>query len=396
MALHVLAAGAGPVTGSMTTIETATTVTSVEAAAWNRLAGSNVMVTHGFLKAMEEAWIEEVGRVYFLARGPDRLEAAAVCQVHGCESTTESIDDLLLGRLGPALAHLGFSFRPALVCGLPWTNGSGCLTEPNLDPSRKDEVLGLLVDAIEREADRTHRLLAFLSVTDDETLLMRRLRQRGYARADHEPLYFMDLEWESFEAYRSGLPSRNVRRGIRRELNQNHKRGVVVTELEELSTCEDRLHELADRHFRRYGWPAFPYDRTWLGRIRRNLGPAAAIAVARKDDDIVGVAVSVRSHGTCYPFLTCVDHDMSGNDFTFFNLSCYRPIAESIRNGDRRLVSGPGQHRTKSRRGFKPLATHLYCRAPQAVRQLGLRLWCTVLSWWIRRKTQRGRCPQPE
>ena len=48
-----------------------------------------------------------------------------------------------------------------------------------------------------------------------------------------------------------------------------------------------------------------------------------------------------------------VDHGMSGNDFTYFNINYYRPIMDAISSGKTRMNYGRGMYELKRRRGCK-------------------------------------------
>lgn len=369
-------------------IRTVRTIRDVDPAAWDRLAGADPLLSHGWLRTTEDEWFEDVERVYFLLESAGCLVGAAACYIDGADASAESVDDLLFGRLRSAALGRALSLRPALVCGFPWSVGPGCVTEPALSETHRSDLIGALVDAITRESLRRKCSALFLSVTDNEGPLMRRLRASGYDRARHEPIYVLDLQWPSFDAYWRGLPGRNIKKNIRRELNRNRKLGVVISDVAAPSESQARLREIVERHYRRYGWPAFPYRQGWFQSIRENLGSDAVIAVASREDTIVAVAVSLRKQGTCHMILACVDHDAAGNDLSHFNLSYYWPVAECIRRGDRRYVVGPGQHASRTRRGYRPLNSYIYCRPPGAARRFGTRLWLLVLSAWLRKKAR--------
>lgn len=369
-----------------TGIRTVRTIRDVDPAAWDRLAGDNPLLSHGWLRTTEDEWIEDVERVYFLFESGGCLVGAAACYVDGAGASAESVDDLLFGRLRSTVFGRALSLRPALVCGFPWSVGPGCVTEAGASETRRTELLGLLVDAITRESLRRKCSAVFLSVTDNEGPLAGLLRANGYDGVRHEPIYAMDLAWPSFDAYRRGLTSRNIKKNILHELNRNRKQGVVISDLAAPSVSEARLREIVERHYRRYGWPAFPYRQGWFQSLRRNLGSDAIIAVATREDTTVAVAVSLRKQGTCHMILACVDHDAAGNDLSHFNLSYYWPVAECIRRGDRRYAVGPGQHTSRTRRGYSPLHSYIYCRSTGVARRFGIRMWLQVLSAWLRKK----------
>ncbi|RPH98426.1 MAG: GNAT family N-acetyltransferase [Lysobacterales bacterium] len=362
-------------------------IRDVDTAAWDALAGSNPLLSHGWLRTMEAEGTEGVERVYFLFEGGGRLVGAAACYVDAAGARAESVDDLVFGRLRSTVLAGALSLRPALVCGYPWSVGSGCVVEPNICEPRRREVIRALIAAIMREGFLLKRTVVFLGVTDEEGALMRLLRASGFYRARHEPVYLLDVEWPSFEGYWRDLPSRNIRKNIRHQMNKSRTQGVVISELTAPPGGERRLHEIVDRHFRRYGWPAFPYRASWFRSIKTNLESDVVITTATREDTVIAVTVALRKQGTRYVILACVDHDSGGSDLAYFNLSYCWPIDDCIRRGDLRYVVGPGQRLPRIRRGYRPVNCYIYCRPPGPLRRFGTGLWLRLLSAWLRRKT---------
>lgn len=358
----------------------------IQPEAWDELSGADPQLSHGWLRTMEDQWVEDVERHYILLENGHRLVGAAACYVDEPRARAESVDDFLFGRLRDTAVGRALSLRPALVCGFPWSVGPGCIIEPGSGAAQRRERLEILVEAVTQASRGRLRGAAFLGVTDGESELLRVLRARGYRRVRHEPMYELELEWSGFEAYRRSLPSKNIRKNIRRELNNNRRQGVEITEIEDPAGCEERLHELVDRHFRRFGWAAFPYGVGWFRALKSNLGRDAVISVARTEDAVIGIAVSLRKQRTRQMILVCIDHAAPGHDLTHFNLSYYWPVGDCIRRGDRRYVVGPGQHTSRSRRGYRPVASYVYCRPRGAGRRLVTALWLGLLSAWLRHK----------
>jgi predicted N-acyltransferase len=377
-------AGAGAAPG----IRVVSRIRDIDAAAWDCLAGDNPLLSHGWLRAMEDEWLEPVERRYLLMEDGERLVAASACYIETVEARTESVDDLLFGRLRDVLPGRLLSVRPALVCGYPWSLGPGCVTAPGLGEEARETAIAALVGAITEDARRLGCTAVFLSVTEDDTLLASRLRVSRYRAARHAPIYVQAVDWPDFEAYRGSLPSVSVRKNIRYEQNRNRKAGVVIEEIGNPSGDERQLYELVDGHFRRYGWPEFPFGPGWFGALKSNLGSDAAISVARRGEQVIGVAVSPRKQGTRQLFLVCTDHERTAGSFTYFNLAYYRELAECMRAGDRRHCVGPGQGPSRRRRGYVPMNTYIFCRPPGKAHGAILGLWMRILSAWLRRKAR--------
>lgn len=369
-------------------MRTITRIREVDPAAWDRLAGDNPLLSHGWLRVMEDEWQEPVERRYILAEEHGCLVAAAACYVDVAGGGAESVDDLLFGRLRNRSVGRVLTVQPALVCGYPWNLSSGCITAPGLGEVRHGALIESLVKAVTAEARRSGCTAVFLSVAETEAPLMKRLRSQGFRYARHEPVYVLEVEWPDFEHYRQALPSRNIRQNIRYELNRNRREGVVISEVEDPSACDQRLHEVVDQHFRRYGWPEFPYGPGWFRAVKSSLGGDAVLTVAHRNDRLIGVAVSLRKQGTRQMLFVCIDHENAGNDFTHFNLAYYWGVADCIRAGDVRYCIGPGQHDVRRRRGYALRSSYIFCRPPSRLRRALLGLWMRVLDAWLQRRAR--------
>jgi predicted N-acyltransferase len=367
-------------------VRTVASVTRVDSAGWDRLAASNPLLSHGWLRVTEEEGSEEIERVYFLLETGGRLAGAAACCLETPAGRAESVDDLLLGRLRSTALGRVLSFRPSLVCGFPWSVGSGLLVDPDAEAPRRHQLARLLVEAITRESSVRGCATAFMSVAESESSLRDALVASGYEFVRHAPVYNLDLRWGSFDAYRRGLPSDNIRQNIRKQLNRNCKLGVEIRELEDPRGLEERLHELVDRHFHRFGWSASPYGRSWFRTLKARLGSDAVIAVAMRGETVLGVTVALRKEKTFQSVIACVDHEASGNDMTHFNLAYYWPVREGIARGDRSHVAGPGQAVARLRRGYRPLENYIYYRSANPTRRIVCRLWFRLLSYRLGRK----------
>ena len=356
-------------------------VREVDREAWNRLAGDNPLLGHTWLCVMESQWREPVERSYLLLEEDGRLAAAAVCYVDASDAHSESVDDLLFGRLGGVL-----SLRPALVCGFPWGAGSSCIIDAEADGPRRYDLAAQLVDAVTAAAAREGRTAVFLSVAGSERTLRSCLSDRGYSGVRHEPVYALDVDWPDFEAYWRSLPSKNIRKNIRRELNKCRKQGVVIEVLDDPAECQEQLQRIVDRHFQRYGWREFPYRPGWFSALKQALGGDAVVTVARQQGRPVGVAVSLRREGTRQMILACVDHEAEGGNLTHFNLAYYRGLEDCIEAGDRRYIVGPGQHVSRRRRGFRAAESYLFCRPPGRLGRMLAGAWLRLLGAWLQRK----------
>ena len=93
--------------------------------------------------------------------------------------------------------------------------------------------------------------------------------------------------------------------------------------------------------------------------------------------------------GTVHSLMIGLDTAADRSDYTYFVLGYHAPIAEAIARGDARICDGTGNYRVKLRRGFVLEDLDCYHKAKSGVGRLLTRLWCAILSFWLRLKVRR-------
>ena len=364
------------------------TIRAVDREAWDALAGDNVLAAHGWLLTVEATLAAPLRPKYFVTRHLGRLVAGAAGYHVPLTDTVETLDSLVLGRLRPGLVRLGVSLLPTFVIGPLAAYGCHLLVAPDLPPEAGEALCLVLLDAIEAESAGAGVAPAFVNVLATQPALIRSLEKRGYFLLRGVPLNILEVVWDSFEGYLHHLDtvSRGARKDIRRQINRNRKRGTEITKLEDPRPHARRLHELLDLNSRRHNKTPFPFQPDFFGALRENLGEDAVIHVARKAGSITAVGVMLRRGTTAALPMVGVDHDLAGNDFTYFNIAHFRPIEEAIAGRIRRMIFGRALYELKARRGCKVVDTFTAYRPSGRLTRALVRFWFPCLSAWNRAK----------
>lgn len=337
---------------------------------WDRLAQDNVCLSYGWLKTVEETFIGDVGHRYIVLLDHQGTVGAAVCQVFNRGDKVFNLDDCMFGRFKKAFNGLGITFLPAFVCCPVKGYGKHILFREGIDSATKEIVAESLIRAMEAEASKHGLSVSFTGVTNDESDLIRLLRQRGYRRTLDHPITYLDIGWPSFSGYKQYVKRlRGSSRVIRHEMNKNRRAGVTIRDLRNVEGCEDRLHDLLEKNYRKHNEKSFPYRRGFLSRVKQNLKEDAVIYVAEKHGEMVGVSLLLQRAGVGYMSVIGVDHEQTANDFTYFNIGFYRPIEDAISLGRKKVYFGTLSYKLKARRGIKAMDAHVYHRPGQ--RMLG-------------------------
>jgi predicted N-acyltransferase len=142
-------------------------------------------------------------------------------------------------------------------------------------------------------------------------------------------------------------------------------------------------------NYHKYWNLPFCFSKNFFSELRRNLGANAVLHVSRKAGFVTGVLVELRYKGTSHIPLVGIDHEMCGNDMTYFVLTYYAPIEEAISAGMTRLYFGPGHYLMKMRLGCKTTDLFIWHKGHRLITHQVARLWFAILSSWNRYKLPR-------
>lgn len=355
---------------------------------WDALADDDVLASHGWLVTMERTRCGGAPPLYVVARAAGRIVGGAAVARMRATDVIETVDHVLLGRLRPLAGRIGLSFLPALVAAP--LRGFGCLplAARELDEGARGRVLDAILDAIDAEATRQRVAIFFGDLRPCHADLAVRLAARGFGDALDDPVSVLDLRWDSFDAYLRHLDgvSRGARKDVRRQQNQNRKRGTTITVEDDAGRDADRLWQLMTLNERAHNRRPFGFVRDFFTSLASELPGDAVVYAARKQGRITATSLLLRRGASGYLPMVGVDHAASGRDFTFFAIAHYRPIDDAIAGGLRTLHFGRALDGLKARRGCRLEETRLFYRAPARLGRHASRVWLGILSAWNRVK----------
>lgn len=363
------------------------TIREIEAVDWNRMAGENAFATHGWLLTVENCRRGEIEPLYFTLRRAGALVAASVCYVVREARQMENLDDMIFGRLSSAARMLGLSYLPAVVCGPLLGYGWHIGTDPALSDRDSGEALRLMVDAIEAEANALQLQVSFVHLLVAEQPLLSLLSERGYLRCRNVPVGVLDLKWRSFEDYLAHLP-RKRRTEFRRQISRNREAANVIDLANSTCGVEERLQELIDENSRKHNGAPFALGRGFFCELKRNLGEQARIFTARKSGVVTAVCIMLVQNETAFPVAVGVDPQAADDDYSYFQVGYYAPIAQAIGSGIRRMYYGRGMYEIKVRRGCWLTGTWIYSRQSGKGRMASA-AWFALASFWNSHKLPR-------
>ncbi len=258
----------------MHTIRIVESINRIKKEAWDALIEDNPFASHGWLKTVEETFIEDMRPNYILFEDSEMLKGAALCYYQAKTDTIETLDNLLFGRLERLFSRLGLSFLPTLICCPLLCNGQHFLISKKVGPGERDIIMKGLLRTIEQIGSTKKLSIAFPNVMDHEDTLITSLKEKGYHRAGHMPISYIDIEWTSFSGYLDYMKHfwRGANKAIKNEINRNRKEGVTIRPIEGLKEHEDRLYELLHDHYYKYNRKPYMFKKPFITKLKENLG----------------------------------------------------------------------------------------------------------------------------
>jgi predicted N-acyltransferase len=280
------------------------------------------------------------------------------------------------------------SFLPAVICNRQKGHGTHFIFPSGIKQEQIISLQNKMLDEIESIAKNNKASICFLNVINNESQLMKSLMERGYYKTIDLPSNFIDVKWSSFEGYKKYLIRKYpyMNKSIRHQLNRNRKAGVVIQQLQNIDNHQDRLLELLKMNHFKYNSTLFPLKPNYFRQVKENFGNNAVIYTAIKDGIIIGVSVELRKGNEAFFSSIGIDHKLSQNDFTFFNLGYYEPIKNAAECRIKRIYYGRGLYKTKIKRGCMPEDMFIFYKPENKSMNSIVKLWFAFHNRWMMRK----------
>jgi predicted N-acyltransferase len=347
-------------------VERLASLSAVEAAAWNKLAGDSPFLKHEFLSALEQSGCVGDGTTwqpcYLVARDDDGL-AGAVPLFIKYDSHGEFVFDW---GWADAYERAGRHYYPKLVAAIPFTPATGqrLLLRDGLENGAATALLDAARStALEIGASSLHVL--FPTEAERPTL-----ERAGFLMRKGCQFHWANGGYQSFDEFLASF-SADKRKKAKRERRRVAEADIVFEHLQgnELGVDDwDAIMEFYSRTFQRRGRE--PYlNREFFERIAATMPSNLVVILARHHGAPIATAICFRSSSTLYG-----RYWGSGADFhsLHFETCYYQGIDYCIRAGLQRFEPGTqGEH--KVARGFVPQPTWSchWLRDPEFHRAVG-------------------------
>jgi uncharacterized protein len=328
-------------------------IDDIPAAKWDALRpDDNPFLSHAFLAGLERTGCirpEWGWQAHHLGLYRKReLIAAAPLYLKG-NSHGEFVFDW---SWASAWENAGGDYYPKLLNAVPYSPVTGPRLLVGRDPAQSHDLRELLVQAMQQQAERLQFSSVHANFLDDADLAA--FSDDWMARSDVQ-FHWHNRGYSDFDSFLAAL-NHKKRKNIRHERQRVAGHGLQIgmyggAELD--ARTWRRVHALYTSTFDAKGNHA-ALTETFFQYLRKELGNTVQLALARQGEEIIAVALMLRSATTLYGryWGACVDlPDLH------FELCYYQGIEYAIAQGLERFEPGAqGEH--KLARGFLPVRTH--------------------------------------
>ncbi|HEY8159305.1 MAG TPA: GNAT family N-acetyltransferase [Methylobacter sp.] len=328
-------------------------MTQVDCAAWNRLAGDAYpFLRHEFLSALEQSGSVSAQTgwepAHLLVMDDDELVAFMPLYLKR-HSWGEYVFD---HQWAQAYRQQGIDYYPKWLTAIPFTpcQGARIVSKAAADSL---EIMQLLLDFIKQLSDkRDVSSWHCLFPTEPQTELLRSL---GLSIREGVQFHWFNRGYHDFDDYLQTLNA-GKRKMIKRERRRIKEQGVSL-----LRIAGPDVSELQWRAFFRFYTMTYlkrgsqPYlNLAFFQQLAATMAEQLLLVLAVKDDNIIAAALSFIGEDTLYGRYWGCDEEY---DSLHFEVCYYQGLDYCIEHGLKRFDSGAqGEH--KISRGFEPITTY--------------------------------------
>lgn len=280
------------------------------------------------------------------------------------KSLCGTLGERLFGRLCGLPFFYGWGTHKAFVCTSPWGFYSGI----ECGGRNNNEIYSAAIRYIDRIVkDRNLSVSGFPYVPKSSVELREQLEANGYRKFPVCPTTFLNLKWDSFEAYLADLPSK-IRGDIKRERKRAKPLSLEWYENESLAVdffgrpLSKILVELYNNTVQKYLQHPSPLNDNFLPQLWKMDRQNLRLCLARLDGKVVSFSLWRVFSGSAHAFMMGRDYDCPDKIPSYFSVVYTEPIIRGIKEGWKVLYFRPISYRAKLRRGCKIENLYLYVK----------------------------------
>lgn len=352
-------------------------ISEVDSAEWDVLAGADTLASHQWLTLVEEQSQPPTRSLYFVVRDGRKIVGAAACQATYDVAESTSLDKMLYGKVAPLARLAGLGATPALTVGSRFGISEPFLTDPSLSAGQREAVANELVRGILAESRQAGATVIVRNTTAASPVGP--LVDALFQSSPELPTAYLDIRWPTFAAFRFHLKKIHfaTESAMRQQNNRASRGGLVIERVTEASGIPLDTYGLLDQHYRRLNGVPLPFVEGFLERALDGVGDQARLIVARDDNKTLGAIFGLRHGGCSRCMLIGIDSE-KGRDIAAYFVLLNDAIARAIEAGDRRLYFGRMLYDVKLRRGCSLAHSTMWIRGRSPLQRALLRSFIRV------------------
>ncbi len=241
----------------------------------------------------------------------------------------------------------------------------GDIALADLPADEQERVRAEVLGALEETARDENLPLCFFGVPEEKRALRRQLVERRFEELFLVYDNLLELPDGDFAAYLDRFRS-DARRLFQREMKQARAAGVRFEIASGIAPLSERLAELYDATYSKYGEEHFHHPAAFWSALERFVAPQAEALVAYHGGDPVGFSLLLHGQGDLWFYRVGRSYEGEvGEAPVYFNLAFYEPVRRAVQLGARRIWLGSGAWEAKRRRGAVGHAIYSYLWFPR-------------------------------
>ena len=362
------------------TVKVIDSITKIDRNTWESFF-QNPFYSYDWLRMLEISQPVRVLPRHLIAYQNGQISAIIPCFLQH-EEMYVTVEDRLFGRFKSWARLLGVRTIPALLAYAPLS----IYTEIGLHPSvDQREMVGELLSTMKQVAsEEGASLYGFMYLSGKEALFSQILKENGFFGSFIVPAAYLDISWDTFEAYTRHL-GQNMAKNIRREIRQNLEAGIKIEEVTDFEPLAEEFARIFGQLFNRFKEKNCPFTPAFFRELPLRCPGMMTSFCAFQGEKLRGFSIVLKDRDIWRVVLASQDHTNFKKDNTFFDVAFYTPVRESIKQGVKRIYYGTENYETKLRRGCQLDPLFMWLRSPQKKINLLLPMWMRVLDLWYQK-----------
>jgi predicted N-acyltransferase len=364
-------------------IEILDSISGIDSAEWDRVAGHDVLYSHDWLSLIESCPAEPVQFLYLLVRDKGKVVAAAACQIR-LEHESASLDKAFYGGAAEVARRTGFRVTPAIVAGSRFGFSPPFIFDQSLSAPQIEEAGQALIREIVKRAELLNASV-MLRNTKPGTFVDS-LSSEGFIATPDVPTTYIDIKWNGFDDFRRDLKKIHpaTEKAIRNQSNRARRDAIKVERITDPEMVSADLFEVIDSHYKRLNGISLPFNDSFLREAVRYLGDRADLTVVRDGSTVLGVHFAMRAHGVSHALHVGTSGERARATDTYY-LLLNHVMNRAIQSRDRRLYLGRLLYDVKIRRGCSIEDSFIWIRGRSKLQRAGLKCVVPLRSMRIKR-----------